>query len=290
MIRIDPTATLDDDVQIEGDVTIGPYCVLEGRITIGSGTNLIHHVTLQGPLTIGRGNVMYPNVCIGFAPQDRTFDRDLDGAGASIGCENTFREAFTAHRATKDRPTTIGHHNYFMVNTHVGHDAVVGNRVTMANNAALGGHVAVKDAVTIGGNTGVHQFVRIGRLAMIGGVQLVAQDIPPFCVSHASRSVGALNLIGLRRAGLEAHVGALKRAFDLVFRSRLARPTAINRILDELGDDPLCVELAEFLRHSKRGISHYGGTREDCASPTPPLNAALLANSACEPAVESGLQ
>lgn len=264
MPQIHPSAIVEESVELADDVVVGPQCIVQGRVKVGAGTKLLHRVTLHGPLTIGRGNVIYPNACIGYAPQDLKFDHDHGGAGTVIGDGNTTREGVTIHRATKDRPTTLGDRNYLMVGSHMGHDTLVGNDVTMANDAMLGGHVEVGDRAILGGNSGVHQFCRIGRLSLIGGGQTVLQDLPPFCIAH-TKDVGSLNLVGLRRAGLGGHIKALKRAFDLIFRSRLAKPTAIERVLAELGDDPLCVEMADFLRHSKRGITGYSGTRGEAA-------------------------
>jgi UDP-N-acetylglucosamine acyltransferase len=261
MTQVHPSAIVDDMVEMGHDVAIGPQCIVHGRVKIGAGTKLLHRVTLHGPLTLGKRNKIYPNACIGFAPQDRKFDPMMEGAGIEIGEDNILREGVTVHRATGQRPTIIGNRNYLMANSHVGHDCIVGDDVTLANGALLGGHAQVGDRAILGGNAAVHQFCRVGRLAMLTGGGVVTQDLPPFCVAYATKSVGSLNVVGLRRAELSKHTRPLQRAFDLAFRSQLARPTAIQRILAELGDDPLCVEMAEFLRTSKRGISPYGGRR-----------------------------
>ncbi len=55
--------------------------------------------------------------------------------------------------------TKVGCDNLLMVNTHVAHDCVIGNRCILANNAALGGHVEIDDYAIIGGMTAIHQFV-----------------------------------------------------------------------------------------------------------------------------------
>lgn len=243
-------------------MSIGPRCIVQGNVRLGAGTKLLHGVTLHGPLVIGKRNKIYPNVCIGYAPQDRKFDPMMEGSGVVIGDENIIREGATIHRATKERPTTVGSRDYLMVNCHVGHDCVVGDDVTMANGSMLAGHVTVGDATIFGGNAAVHQFCRVGRLSMLSGVTAVSQDVPPFCVVYAMKQVGSLNVIGLRRAGLGKHLRALKRAFDLLFRSQLPRPAAVEKIAGELGDDPLCVEFGEFVRGSKRGICGYGGRGE----------------------------
>lgn len=263
MPQVHPTAILDGPIELAEDVCVGPYCCLQGRIRIGAGTRLLHHVYLQGPLTLGERNTVYPNASLGYAPQDRKFSPSDEGAGTVIGHENVFREGSSVHRATKDIPTTIGDRNYFMVNTHAAHDNRVGNDCTLANGALLAGHVTVGDGVIFGGNCGIHQFTRIGRMVMIGGAAAVTHDVPPFCVVYSSKQVGSLNIIGLRRGGLGGHIPPLKKAFELLYRSRLGRATAVKRILSELSIDPLCVEFAEFVRDTKRGILAYGGNMDE---------------------------
>ena len=76
MPQIHSTAILEGDIALADDVVVGPHCVLEGDITIGSGTRLIGNVYLTGKLAIGERNVVYPFSCIGFAAQDVNFPHD----------------------------------------------------------------------------------------------------------------------------------------------------------------------------------------------------------------------
>lgn len=263
MAQVHPTAIVDEAADLAADAVVGPWCTIEGAVTIGAGTRLLERVSIRGPVTIGEGNVLYPGACIGFAPQDRKFAPDEDGAGVVIGDRNILREGVTIHRATGAQPTRTGDDNYMMVNSHLGHDTVIGSGITMGNGTLLAGHVTVDDGVIFGGNAAVHQFCRVGRMAMISGLEGVTQDVTPFCVVYARQLISSLNLVGLRRAGLRDHIKPLRRAFDLLLRSRLPRPAAVQRIREELGDDPLCVEFADFADASKRGVCPYGGTRGD---------------------------
>ena len=260
MSNIHPTSIVDSQVQLADEVEIGPGCMLQGRITLGTGTRLIGNVYMQGPLNLGPGNTFYPFCCIGFAPQDWSFESGAEGAGLRIGANNIFRESVTVHRATSfdpDCPTVIGDGNYFMVGGHVGHDSVLGNRCVLANGVQLGGHVTLEDIANLAGGAMVHQFCRIGRLAMVGGLQALTQDAPPFCICHKLRGVSSLNIVGLRRAGLRAHIDPLKHAFDILFRGGHTNPHAVHLVKQHLGHDPLCHELAEFVTRTKRGITPY---------------------------------
>ena len=260
MPRIAAGSNVDTQAELADDAEIGPGCVVEGRVTIGPGTRLIGNVYLHGPLTIGAENLIYPFCCIGFEPQELGFDATTNGAGVRIGDRNHFRESVTIHRATGEHPTTIGSDNYFMVNSHAAHDVVVGDGCILANGALLAGHVLLQDGVILAGNAGVHQFCRIGRLAIISGCEAIIQDMPPFCTSYETRKVGSLNLVGLRRAGYRQHIKPLQQAFDILYRHSHTNAAVVELIEQKLGDDPLCAELAAFVRDSIRGITPYGGS------------------------------
>ncbi|MCC6681545.1 MAG: acyl-ACP--UDP-N-acetylglucosamine O-acyltransferase [Phycisphaeraceae bacterium] len=263
MANIHPTATVDPKAQLADDVDVGPGCAIVGRVTLGAGCRLVANAIIRGPATFGRNNLIYPFTCLGYAPQDRKFDVGSDGAGLLVGDDNIFRESVTIHRATGDRPTTVGNRNYWMVNSHAGHDCVIGDDCTFANNILLGGHVHLANHVILGGNAGVHQFCRIGRLCMISGLAGITQDVPPFCVVYETRYVGSLNIVGLRRAGYRDHIPALKKAFDIIWEQGHRNSTAVELIETQLGDDPLCMEMAQFIRASKRGICRYRQADEE---------------------------
>lgn len=263
MAQVHPTAIVDDRVHLGKDVIVGAQCILEGRVTVGDGTRLLPRVIIRGTVNVGQRNIIYPNACIGYAPQDLKFDPANEGAGVLIGSDNIIREGVTIHRATGDHPTTLGDHNYLMCNSHMAHDTAVGHYCMFANGALLAGHVRVFDRAILGGNAAIHQFARVGRLAMVSGGVAMAQDTPPFCIAHYLKRVGSLNLVGLRRAGLREHIKPLQRAFDLLYRQHHLPARAAELILEELGDDPLCREFAEFVTSSKRGVSKYLHAAED---------------------------
>jgi len=260
MHDIHPTAIVDPQTEIGEGVSIGPWCMVHGKVKIGAGTQLQERVTLRGPIEIGAENHFYPQVTIGLWPQDRKFGPHSITPGVVIGDKNVFREGVTIHAATAQLPTRIGNHNMFMVNSHLAHDVNIGNHCTLANGALIAGHVQIQDNVNLSGNALVHQFCRLGRLSMISGAMFVVQDLPPFCTVYVSRHVGSLNFVGLRRAGLRDSILPLKRAFEILYRSRHTTQLAISLIEQELHHDAACMELAEFCKHTKRGIASYMGT------------------------------
>ena len=255
MPTIHPTASLEGDVHLADDVSVGPHCVLTGPITLGAGCRLVGNVYLQGPLTLGRENVIYPFACLGFAPQHAHFDPATPGHGLAIGDGNTFREQVTVHRAyTDDGPTRIGDRNTFMVGSHVGHDTQVGNDCTLVNAAMLGGHVTVADHVLVGGGAGVHQFCRIGRGAMLAGVAGITQDLPPYFLVTSMNLVSNVNIVGLRRSGVARDViDDVRWVFRVVYRRGLTTKNALA-VLREREDRPIVAEYLQFIETSDRGI------------------------------------
>ncbi|MGA0285716.1 MAG: acyl-ACP--UDP-N-acetylglucosamine O-acyltransferase [Phycisphaerales bacterium] len=261
MPQVHPTACLGKDVELADDVEIGPLCVLEGRIRIGSGTRLMGGAWLQGPLEIGEGNLLWPGVSLGLAPQSARFDPFEDGPGLVIGDRNRLREHVSIHRATnwespegRNDPTRIGNDNYLMVNSHVGHDSVVGNHCTLANGALVGGHAVLEDQVLLGGNAAIHQFCRIGRGAMVSGLAAVTLDLMPHFTVTQINYAGSLNMVGLRRSGATPEqIATVMWIFKLFCRSQLPTAQAVERLEERRGDRMVDTYL-EFVRKSTRGL------------------------------------
>jgi UDP-N-acetylglucosamine acyltransferase len=255
MPDIHPTAIVDREVELADDVEVGPHCVLRGRIQVGAGTRLLGNVYLTGPLSLGRNNVLYPFTALGFAPQDFKWDPKEPGAGLAIGEGNVFRESVTVHRATShETPTRIGDRNYFMVNSHAGHDCQVGSRCVFANAVLLGGSVRVGDDVIVGGNAAIHQHCRIGRGALLSGATGLNKDLPPFFMLTGSNVAGSINVVGMRRQGLPSPwIDDVKWSYKTIYRKGLSFKQAVDQ-LHTRSDRPIVAELLAFLGSSERGI------------------------------------
>ena len=169
MAKIHPTTVIDGDVQIDDDVEIGPYCLIQGKVKIGQGTYIEGHNTIGyrfGEVEIGKFNHISPGSALGGPPQDIGYKNER--TRLKIGDHNKFREFSTANIATSkgDKETTIGNNNYFMAYTHVGHDCKINDHVIIANNTHLGGHCILEDHVVIGGVCGFNQFSKSDALPL----------------------------------------------------------------------------------------------------------------------------
>ncbi|HEY9684749.1 MAG TPA: acyl-ACP--UDP-N-acetylglucosamine O-acyltransferase [Oculatellaceae cyanobacterium] len=260
---IHKTAIIEDGAIIDPTAEIGPYVVIGPNVKIGAGTKIGAHSVIDGHTTIGNDCKIYASASIGLDPQDISYKGQP--TGVSMGDRVTVREFVTVHRASKEGVTVVGDDCFLMAYSHVAHDDVLGKGVIMANGATLAGHVTVGDHTVMAGVLIVHQFVRIGRLNMISGMTGTRLDLPPFamCDGRPTR-VRGVNIIGMRRQKMAAeNRSAIKKAFRMIYRSDENITQALERIENEIHPYPEIVELVDFYRTSKRGVTGKTAPDED---------------------------
>ena len=255
-MKIHPTAIISKKARIGADVKVGPYAIIKDGVSIGSGSEIGAFCLIEGDTTIGKRCRIFTGAVLGSIPQDLKYKGEK--SSLKIGDDNIIREYVTMNPGTvASYETVIGDRNLFMAYSHVAHDCVVGNDCIIANNGTLAGHVVVEDKAILGGLSAAHQFVRIGTLAIVGGCSKVVQDVPPFatCDGHPAKVYG-LNTLGLERHRIaEESRLALKKAFKLLFFSKLTTATALKRIEKEIEPCPELARLIEFVKSSKRGLA-----------------------------------
>ena len=253
---IHPTAVIGERATLADDVDVGPYAVIDGPVTLGAGCVVHAHATLMGHTVLGERNIVYPGAVIGAEPQDLKHAGEV--TRLEVGDDNRFREHVTVHPGTVagGGHTRIGSGGLFMVGCHVAHDCEVGNRVILANHVLLAGHIRVGDGAVMNGASACHHFTTVGRLAYVGGLSRITQDVHPFTVveGHPARVRGA-NTIGMQRAGFDAEtVSRVKRAIYAIFLSdKETSAEAMVRLETESGDDPCIAELIRSVRASEAG-------------------------------------
>ena len=257
-INIDKTAIVHPRAKLSPGVSIGPYSIIEGDVTIGDNVRVGSHCVITGQTTIGQNCRIFTGAVIGSVPQDRKHTVD-DNVYLMIGENNIIREYVTMNPGTADggAKTVVGNNNLIMAYAHIAHDCVIGNNCVMANAATLAGHVTLEDSAVIGGLSAVHQFVRIGTLSIVGGCSKVVQDVPPYMMvdGHPAKGYG-INTVGLNRALISKEDKALlKKAFKILFREGLSVKSAIIKIREELPMTSSIQTLLQFLKGSTRGIS-----------------------------------
>ena len=253
-MRIHPTAVIDSKADLDSDVEIGPYVVIEGQVRIKRGTRVMAHAYLTGWTEIGEGNEIHPGAILGAAPQDRAYQ----GVETylRIGTGNIIREYVQIHRGTTlGSATTIGNNNFLMAASHVGHNCKLGDNIVLANGSLLGGYVEVGNSVFISGNCVVHQFVRIGDYSLMRGLSGTSRDVPPYAIVDWQHTVRGVNVVGLKRAGFdEKRIRAIRDAFRVLFRKGRNLTLAIKEVEESARANSDVSALLEFIKASKRGV------------------------------------
>lgn len=136
MTYIHPTALIAKNVFIEDNVYIGAYCI------------------------------------IGFAPEWKN-NEDKD-CGVLIKSGTRLTGLVTIDAGAHVR-TIIGNNCYLMKHSHVGHDAQIGDNVTISCGAKVGGHATIGSGCNLGLNSVIHQRVKVPKDCMIGASAFVGK-------------------------------------------------------------------------------------------------------------------
>jgi UDP-N-acetylglucosamine acyltransferase len=253
-MTIHPTAVIDSKAEIDSNVEIGPYVVIDGAVRIKRGTRVMAHAYLTGWTEIGADNEIHPGAVLGDAPQDKAYKGQE--TYLRIGDRNIFREYVQVHRGTAaGSATEIGNDNFLMATSHVGHNCKLADNVILANGALLGGHVEVGSNVFISGNCVVHQFVRIGDYSLMRGLSGTSRDVPPFAIVDWQHTVRGVNLVGLKRAGFDdKRIRAIREAFRILFRKGRNLALAVKEVKASGRANADVLALLEFIKSSKRGV------------------------------------
>lgn len=257
---IHSTAVIHPDAVLADDVEVGPFSVIEGDVELAAGVHVGSHCVIEGHTRIGAGTRIHAQACIGGPPQDRAHDGSATRVEIGEGC--VIREHVTVHAgsSTGAGSTVVGARSLLMAGSHVAHDCVVGEGVTVATGATLSAAVQVGADAVIGSLAGLHPHVRIGRLALVGAGALCAQDVPPFTLAQGDRArLYGLNIAGLRQADLDAErIRDLKQAWRRIFTSGLSLRTGVRQARAEVGASPEVDELIRFLEATTRGVCRAG--------------------------------
>jgi UDP-N-acetylglucosamine acyltransferase len=253
MTTIDPSARIEDGAVIGAGTSIGPYCVIGPHVVIGADCKLMAHVSVAGHTTIGAGCVIYPFAALGGPPQDLSYRGEPTRLEIGEGC--CLREGVTMNVGTKKGGgiTRVGARGYFMNNSHVGHDCLVGNDVIFATSATLGGHCEIGDFVYIGGLSAVHQFTRIGPQVMVGGICGVRGDVIPFgLVNGQYASLEGFNIIGMkRRKFTRERLATLRSFYKKLFHGPGIFAERLREVQPLAAEDPAIKEILAFIGDGK---------------------------------------
>lgn len=254
-MAIHSTATVHPKAELDPSVTVGPNTVIDQHVSVAADTVIGPGVYLTGWTQIGRGCRIHFGAVVGHEPQDIKYAGER--SYCRIGDATILREHVTIHRGTIPESTTaVGARCFLLAGSHVAHNCVVGDCVTLINNTMLAGHVTVGDGAVFGGGSGAHQFARVGELVMVAGNAGVGLDVPPFAMTDRNGRIAGLNRVGMSRSGLSPdEVLDVREAFRIWYGSRANHVTRLASLLGSVSTDA-GRRFADFITAtSRRGLA-----------------------------------
>ena len=254
-MKIHKTSIIDLKAEIDDNVEIGPFCIIDKDVKIGSGTKIMSYVHILPYSTIGKNNTIFQGSTIGAPPQDMKFNNEK--TSLIIGNNNIIREYCTINRGTNvTYKTIIGDNCLFMAYVHIAHDCIVEDKAILANGVQLGGHCEIHYHATVGGVTPVHQFCKVGQHSFIGGGRVVLQDVPPFILANGEPlKYSGINSIGLRRRNFDLKTrNLIKRTYKLLYLSNWNTSQALIKIKKEIELTDEVKLIIKFIENSERGL------------------------------------
>lgn len=184
---IHPTAIVDKSVELGEGNYIGPFCYITGGAKIGN-------------------NNRFEAYCsIGTPPEHRDHWTTIPFE-VIIGDNCIIREYVTINSGTVNN-TVLGDNITMLRGSHIGHDAIVCDKVNLSCNVLIGGHSYLMEGVNMGLAAVCHQFSILGAYSMIGmgGVVTKSSEITPgeIYVGNPVRFLKE-NKIGLSRNSIDS--------------------------------------------------------------------------------------
>ena len=192
-------AAIDPSASLEADVELGPGVVLGPDVRIGAGTQIAANTVIGPGVAIGRNCQIGANVTIGFALiGDRV--RILSGAvigeagfgvaGSRAGAVDVpqlgrviLQDGVTVGACTCiDRgawdDTVVGENTKIDNLVQIAHNVQLGRNCMLAGHVGLSGSVKVGDGAMFGGRAGIADHLEIGAGARIAAAAGVMKNIP----------------------------------------------------------------------------------------------------------------
>ena len=259
-MSIHSTAIVSTEADIAPTADIGPFCVIDGGVTIGAGTVVESHARIgsaYGRVSIGENNLIQCGAVLGGPAQDYSYTEDQ--TELTIGDGNRIGEyvSISLGTAKGGSVTRIGNENFIMAFAHLGHDCQVADHVVITNGTQLAGHITVEHHALLSGLVGITQFVRIGAYSFLVAGAFANKDILPYTIAEGHWAAPrAVNRVGLKRAGFGPD---RRRNIEVAIRIALDKSATMEevdrRIRAECEQDETIDHLLEFIAASDRGVA-----------------------------------
>jgi UDP-N-acetylglucosamine acyltransferase len=145
---IHPTAIIGDSVVFGDNNYVGPFCHITGNTIIGN-------------------NNRFESFCSIGSSAEHVSYKPSGNESLLIGDDNIFREYVSINLGTLKK-TVIGNNIKMFRSSHVGHDTVIEDNVTITSNSVVAGNCRVMNGANLGLSSVIHQDSVIGSYSILG--------------------------------------------------------------------------------------------------------------------------
>jgi len=166
-----------------GNNYIHPTAIIGDDVRLGEGNYIGANCYIVGDTQIGNNNHFEAFCSIGTPPEHKEFFDKKEFKGVLIGNNNVIRE-FVTINAGCTQLTIIGDGCWLLKGSHVGHDCLLEDKVTLSCQALVGGYSYVMEGANFGLGAICHQRSVIGAYSLLGMGAIVTKNakIMPFNV------------------------------------------------------------------------------------------------------------
>lgn len=178
---IGPLAVIEEDVQIEERVLIGPGCIVQRGARVGADSALLSRVNLYPGVTVGQRCILHAGAVVGadgfgFAPNAGTWVKVPQVGSVRIGDDVEIGANTTIDRGAID-------------DTVVENGVKLDNQIQVGHNVTIGAHTAIAACTGISGSTVIGQRCMIGGMVGFAGHLTIADDVAVTGCSLVSASI-----------------------------------------------------------------------------------------------------
>tara|TARA_B100000427_G_scaffold329731_1_gene347353 strand:- start:4249 stop:4854 length:606 start_codon:yes stop_codon:yes gene_type:complete len=178
---------ISKDAKIGLNVQFGNFVEVFGNVEIQDGTYIGSYSSIGGPA--------------------EHMEQTVDGLGNKvlIGKSTIIREHVTINAGFTDE-TIIGDNCYLMTKSHVGHDSLIGNDVTISPLAVVGGHSIIMESCNLGIASVLHQYTKINKMVMLGANSFAKGELEEGLVYVGNPAAPIkINTVGINRSSLSSN-------------------------------------------------------------------------------------
>ena len=256
MNHISPLAFVHPEAKLGDNIVVGAFVYIDRNVEIGDNCFIHSHSSVLAGARIGKNNRIYEGCIIAATPQD--FRWKGEESFVIIGDDNRIREHVIINRSIHEgKATSIGNGSFVMAQSHIGHDATIGDRCVLGNGVKIAGDCKIGDYCIFSSGALVHEGFEVGDAVLVKGGCRVNGNVPPYVVmAHNPISYYGVNSYVLSQLGLtDTQIDDIAKCYRHIYQSQIALNNACRRIREDVEDSLHRKKVLDFLKRNNFEIA-----------------------------------